>query len=58
MLFFSFLTDAQVADNFLYEKSIPGNYTDFEVDALGNIYLLAPNNQLKKINRLYYLIRI
>jgi hypothetical protein len=50
MLFFSFLTDAQVADNFLYEKSIPGNYTDFEVDALGNIYLLAPNNQLKKIN--------
>lgn len=50
MLFFSFLTQAQVAENILFEKTIAGSYSDFEVDALGNIYLLAPNNQLKKIN--------
>ena len=31
-------------------KSIQGNYKNFEVDNLGNIYLITDNSQLKKIN--------
>jgi hypothetical protein len=31
-------------------KSIQGNYKTFEVDNLGNIYLITDNNQLKKLN--------
>jgi hypothetical protein len=31
-------------------KSIQGNYKSFELDNLGNIYLITDNNQLKKLN--------
>ncbi len=31
-------------------KSIQGNYKSFELDNLGNIYLVTDNNQLKKLN--------
>jgi hypothetical protein len=33
------------------KKSIPGNYTDFNVDEAGNIYLVINESQLKKIDR-------
>jgi hypothetical protein len=29
-------------------RFIPGNYVDFQVDNLGNIFMLTPDNQLKK----------
>ena len=29
-------------------RFIPGNYLDFQVDNLGNIYMLTPDNLLKK----------
>jgi hypothetical protein len=32
-------------------KTIPGNFTNFSVDNLGNIYLVSANNQIKKINQ-------
>jgi hypothetical protein len=44
------LAKAQVRDYFRHEKTVPGNYTDFEADVLGNLYLLSANQQLKKIN--------
>jgi hypothetical protein len=31
-------------------KSIQGGYKNFEVDKLGNVYLVTDNNQLKKLN--------
>lgn len=31
-------------------KSIQGGYKNFEVDKLGNVYLVTNNNQLKKLN--------
>jgi len=34
----------------IFEKRIPGNYTYFNADNLGNIYLVDNNNQLKKLN--------
>ena len=49
-ILFSLASSAQEKANFLFEKSIPGNYKDFEVDVLGNMYLLSAQNQLKKIN--------
>ena len=41
---------AQVKDYFRHEKTVTGNFTDFEADVLGNLYLLSANQQLKKIN--------
>ncbi|MEI9958569.1 MAG: hypothetical protein WDM90_20195 [Ferruginibacter sp.] len=35
---------------FSFLKSIKGNYVDFSVDNLDNIYLITDNNQLKKID--------
>jgi len=34
---------------FIFEQTIPGNYNSFNVDALGNMYLITPTDQLKKI---------
>jgi len=34
---------------FIPEQTIPGNYSNFNVDAIGNIYLITPTDQLKKI---------
>jgi hypothetical protein len=33
------------------QKSFPGNYTDFNVDGAGNIYLVDNESRLKKIDR-------
>ncbi len=40
---------AQQDSNFVYLRSIKGSFTYFNVDNLGNIYLLNNGNQLKKI---------
>ncbi len=37
--------------NFTLHKSIEGNFTNFSLDNLGNIYLITSNNQIKKINQ-------
>jgi hypothetical protein len=34
---------------FIPEQTIPGNFSNFNVDAIGNIYLIMPTDQLKKI---------
>jgi len=34
---------------FIFEQTIPGIYNSFNVDALGNMYLITPTDQLKKI---------
>lgn len=41
---------AQNDSLFLFVKTLKGDFTDFAVDNLGNIYLLSTTNQLKKIN--------
>jgi hypothetical protein len=41
---------AQSSINLQLEKSIAGNFTNFTVDNLGNLYLITNQNQLKKIN--------
>ena len=41
---------AQEEKAFQLVKIIPGDIADFTVDNLGNIYLLSPENQLKKLN--------
>ena len=41
---------AQSDTAFSLLKIIKGNYTDFNVDNLDNIYLITPGDQLKKIN--------
>ena len=41
---------AQQASGFVLSRTLPGNIADFTVDNLGNIYLLSPDNQLKKLN--------
>ena len=41
---------AQEEKVFQLVKIIPGDIADFTVDNLGNIYLLSPENQLKKLN--------
>ena len=43
-------TQAQGDSSFSFLKIVKGNYTNFNVDNLGNIYLITANNQLKKIN--------
>ena len=34
---------------FIFEQNIPGSFNNFNVDAIGNIYLITPTDQLKKI---------
>jgi len=34
---------------FIFEQTISGSYNSFNVDALGNMYLITPTDQLKKI---------
>jgi hypothetical protein len=34
---------------FTFEQTIPGSFSNFYVDAIGNIYLITPTDQLKKI---------
>jgi hypothetical protein len=34
-----------------YQKTIPGNYSNFYTDNLGNVFLLANNNQIKKFDQ-------
>ena len=41
---------ARTNSNFNYSGNIPGNYVDFAVDALENIYLLTAGYQLKKLS--------
>jgi len=41
---------AQRASDFVLSKTIGGDYTDFTVDNLGNIYVLNTGNQLRKLN--------
>ncbi len=49
--FFAFLSSmSQEKESFVFEKSISGEFADFEVDILGNYYLLSAKNQLKKTN--------
>ncbi len=43
-------TYAQSDSAFTYIKTIKGNFTNFSVDNLDNIYLFNSTNQLKKIN--------
>ena len=42
--------NAQSDSIFQFTRSIPGNYSYFNVDNLDNIYLLTNTNQLKKLN--------
>ncbi|MFN8250392.1 MAG: hypothetical protein U0V75_00825 [Ferruginibacter sp.] len=44
------LSKAQGDSLFAFIKTIRGNFTDFTVDNLENIYVLTPTNQLKKMN--------
>ncbi|MGF2412780.1 MAG: hypothetical protein ACQUYJ_10650, partial [Ferruginibacter sp.] len=41
--------NAQTDSTFTFLKTIKGNYTDFNVDNLDNLYLITAGNQLKKI---------
>lgn len=41
---------AQHDSSFVFNKTIPGNFSYFTIDNLDNIYLVNNNNQLKKIN--------
>ncbi len=53
LLLFAFIDTSKANDSTLQLqliKSIQGNYKTFEVDNLGNIYLVTDNNQLKKLN--------
>ena len=34
---------------FIFEQTITGSFSNFNVDAIGNIYLITPTDQLKKI---------
>ncbi|WP_462221795.1 hypothetical protein [Ferruginibacter sp.] len=45
-----FAAQAQNDSAFSFFKIIKGNYTNFNVDNLDNIYLITAGNQLKKIN--------
>ncbi len=45
-----FSGNAQVASPDSKAGFIPGNFVDFEVDNLGNFYVLTPDNLLKKLN--------
>ena len=49
---FAFISSSKANDSTLQlqlKKSVAGNYKDFEVDNLGNIYLISNSNQIKKI---------
>lgn len=37
--------------NYQLQKSIVGNFTNFSLDNLGNVYLVSTNNQIKKLNQ-------
>lgn len=41
---------AQTENHFQFIKNIPGKFTDLNVDALENIYVITPDFQLKKMN--------
>ena len=41
---------AQRASDFVLNKTIQGDFADFTVDNLGNIYVLTRDNQLKKLS--------
>ncbi|GAB2830360.1 hypothetical protein [Ferruginibacter profundus] len=43
-------TYAQSDTSFIFIKNIKGDFADFNVDNLDNIYLITATNQLKKIN--------
>lgn len=44
------LSAAQQQPGFNFQRAIPGNYTDFTVDNLGNLYLINQSGQLKKFS--------
>lgn len=46
----SVATRAQSDSAFRFLKTIKGNYSNFSVDNLDNVYLITGNNRLKKIN--------
>jgi hypothetical protein len=48
--FLAVVATAQVDSSFQYIKTIPGDFSYFNVDNLDNIYLLTSGNQLKKVN--------
>lgn len=48
-LLFCLSAPAQIDSLFLLEKFIEGEFTDFTVDNLNNIYLFNPSGQLKKL---------
>jgi len=51
IVFMFFLAALQAQDNDSIPQMasfVPGNYVDFQVDNLGNIFVLTPENQLKK----------
>ena len=50
MIFLSSNAIAQTENHFQFIKNIPGKYTDLNVDALENIYVITPDFQLKKLN--------
>lgn len=56
LLLIAVATNVIAADttiNYTLRKTIKGNFSSFSLDNLGNIYLLTPNNQIKKINSNY-----
>lgn len=42
-------TSSLSQQKFIFEQTIPGSFSNFNVDAIGNIYLITPTDQLKKI---------
>lgn len=50
MMIFSHYASAQDSVNFRLAETRKGNWIDFQVDNLGNYYLLSKENRLKKIN--------
>jgi hypothetical protein len=42
-------TSTLIQQKFIFEQTIPGSYNSFNVDALGNMYLITSTDQLKKI---------
>lgn len=39
-----------VNDNFKFEHFIPGNFNSIDADVYGNLFVITPSNQLKKIS--------
>jgi hypothetical protein len=48
LLIFSTCLYSQAGRSFVFQRAIPGSFTDFTVDNLGNLYLVNQNGQLKK----------